>query len=88
MSEVSQDKGAESATVPEQVVDPVAAQADLESRLAGFNVELKAICDKYGMKLIAEPRIDVNTGRVVAEPKVIDARAAVKGVAKKDEPIA
>lgn len=48
--------------------------ADLDSRVAGFNEELKALLGKYELALFAEARI--HQGQIVADPKIADARKA------------
>lgn len=64
----SDETGADSATIP-----PV---DDVAERVAAFNAGLKTLLGKYELALGAEARID--NGRVVADPKVLDARTLPK----------
>ncbi len=59
------ETGAASATVPE-------VRDDIAERVANFNKDLKEALGKYELALTAEARI--HDGKVVADPKVIDAR--------------
>jgi hypothetical protein len=63
------ETGAESATVPVE-------KDDLAKRVANFNTDLKVLLGKYELALGAEPRIQ--DGKVVADPRVLDARTLPK----------
>lgn len=65
MSDVTQESGAESATVP-------AKKNDIADRVTAFNTDLKVLLGKYELALGAEPRLE--NGRIVADPRVLDAR--------------
>lgn len=62
------DTSAESATVP--------TADDIAERVTNFNVELKKLLGKYELALGAEARI--HDGKVLADPKVLDARTLPK----------
>jgi len=66
--EIKQETGAESATAP--VVN------DIAQRVTNFNIELKQLLGKYELALGAEAKIV--DGRVLADPKVMDARVVEK----------
>ncbi len=68
------ETGAESATVPE-------IKNDIAERVSNFNTDLKVLLGKYELALAAEARI--HDGKVVADPKVIDARVLPPVDAKK-----
>lgn len=61
------ETGAESATMPKD---------DVMDRVKNFNAELKVILGKYELALGAEARI--SDGKVLADPKVLDARTLPK----------
>lgn len=64
----AEETGAESATLP--TADNIA------ERVKNFNVELKSLLGKYELALGAEARI--HDGKVLADPKVLDARTLPK----------
>lgn len=68
------ETGAESATIP-------TPEITLEERVANFNKDLKESLGRNELALTAEARI--HDGKVVADPKVIDARVLPPIDAKK-----
>ncbi len=60
-----ENTSAESATIPPEI-------NDIAERVANFNKDLKEALGKYELALTAEARI--HDGKVLADPKVIDAR--------------
>ena len=69
--EIKKDEtGAESATSPQE------NNLTIEERVANFNTELKVILGKYNLALGAEAKIV--DGKVLADPKVLDASTLQK----------